>query len=150
MKKNPFDPDMTHMSSSDYKHVYEPNDDTWLFVDALESERSNLINARISLEIGSGSGYVSTFLHNMINKESHKCFFFLVDINERAALATQQTLSKNQAGAYCDCVLTAFGDAFANRLHGKVDVLLFNPPYVPSEDEEVHYFFQKLKKQAWI
>jgi release factor glutamine methyltransferase len=137
------------MSTADYKHVYEPNDDTWLFVDALEDEKETLLNARISLEIGSGSGYVSTYLHNMIDTETHKCYFIAVDINEKAAIATKNTLLHNNAGIYHDVVLTAFGDGIAQRLRHQIDVLLFNPPYVPSEDEEVCLTL-KITPLSWI
>ncbi len=139
MTSKKYDPDMSHLKSSDYKKVYEPSDDTWLFVDALLAERDNLADARISLEIGSGSCYVSTYLHNMINTDTHKCFFFAVDINEHAAIATRNTFLQNNAGIYFDVTLTPFGDAL-KRLQGNIDVLLFNPPYVPSEDDEVGSF----------
>ncbi|KAL0478696.1 hypothetical protein AKO1_008274 [Acrasis kona] len=58
-------PCMSHLTSKDYKQIYEPSDDTWLFVDALEYEKNALKDRRICLEIGSGSGYVSAYLNKL-------------------------------------------------------------------------------------
>ncbi|KAL0483948.1 HemK methyltransferase [Acrasis kona] len=132
-------PSMSHLTSKDYKQIYEPSDDTWLFVDALESEKNVLKDCRICLEIGSGSGYVSAYLNKLVNSDNHKCFFFAVDINENAAVATTNTFKHNNSFPFCDVVLTSFGDALCSRLHNSIDVLLFNPPYVPSEDDELGF-----------
>lgn len=35
-------------------------------------------------------------------------------------------------------LLTSLTDGLTPRLHGQVDVLLFNPPYVPTEEEELY------------
>ena len=47
LKSKQFDPDMDHLSSKDFDNVYEPNDDTWLFVDALTKEH-DFIKQRFS------------------------------------------------------------------------------------------------------
>lgn len=40
-----------------------------------------------------------------------------------------------------DVVLTSLVTAVHERLHHKVDVLVFNPPYVPTPSEEIGQFF---------
>ena len=50
-----FDPNIDHISSKDFKNIYEPNTDTYIFVDALELEKDfilNKINPKICFEIG--------------------------------------------------------------------------------------------------
>ena len=52
--KNKFDPKMDHLSNDVWKNVYEPNTDTYIFVDALQKDIESIIklNPKIILEIG--------------------------------------------------------------------------------------------------
>ncbi|CAG8569222.1 8_t:CDS:2 [Funneliformis caledonium] len=62
-------PNLDHISSKDYENVYEPAEDTFLLLDALEKDAEllrNEIAPCISLEIGSGTGCVSTFLGKIL------------------------------------------------------------------------------------
>jgi release factor glutamine methyltransferase len=132
---------LKHFKSIDYKQFYEPNDDTWLFTDALQNEYEyirNTIKPNICLEVGSGSGYVSTYLNKLITQYDDKCLFYCTDINPNAANATFNTMEQNGIDLNrVDVVLSSFMTAMLPRLKNKIDILLFNPPYVPSEDEEV-------------
>ena len=57
------------------------------------------------------------------------------DTNPHAVAATRRTLQ--QHGVEGEVVLTDLAAGLESRLAGRVDVLLFNPPYVPSPPEEV-------------
>lgn len=52
--KNKFDPNLDHLTTKDFYNVYEPNTDTFAFVDALEKDLSFLLdlNPLICFEIG--------------------------------------------------------------------------------------------------
>ncbi|KAI3643389.1 hypothetical protein MP228_012944 [Amoeboaphelidium protococcarum] len=47
-------PDLSHFSKNDYERIYEPSEDTFLMLDALETdlEQLKLINPQICIEIG--------------------------------------------------------------------------------------------------
>lgn len=48
-------PDLTHLSSKDYQVVYEPSEDTFLLLDALNKERRYILDElqpKVCLEIG--------------------------------------------------------------------------------------------------
>ncbi|KAJ3017115.1 UNVERIFIED_CONTAM: HemK methyltransferase member 2 [Siphonaria sp. JEL0065] len=126
-------PSLSHFSSKDYDNVYEPCEDTFLLLDALEEDTVLLqsLQPTICLEVGSGSGCVTTFLGFLWPQ----AYFLASDINPHAATATYKTGFHN--GVPIDPVLSNFTSGFGSRLHHSVDVLIFNPPYVVTPSEEV-------------
>jgi release factor glutamine methyltransferase len=87
----------------DYQRVYEPAEDTFLLLDALEQEKDLLMAKKptILLEIGSGSGCVLTFLAQLLKNEGcnssliNSIVFIGTDVNEYAANVTLQTARYN-------------------------------------------------------
>ncbi|XP_065834113.1 methyltransferase N6AMT1-like [Oscarella lobularis] len=121
----------------DFQNVYEPAEDTFLLLDALEQETTFLydLNPSICLEIGCGSGVVLTFLADLL--KSHTTALYVgTDINCFAARACRETLRKN--GFDGDVIVTDLIHSLLPRLMHKVDVLLFNPPYVITSPDEVN------------
>lgn len=129
----------------DYDYVYDPAEDTFLLMDCLEKDfTENFIKnhynrntekkgngCTISLEIGSGSGMISSFINtNKIfgNKNMH----LSSDINHIAIKETLKTvkLNNNNNLSQYDCLLMNLFDGFRDKL---IDYFVFNPPYVPSE-----------------
>ena len=128
-------PDLSHLTSEDYEHVYEPAEDSFLLLDALTKEKrflKTVTRPRICLEVGSGSGVVTTFIGKLLGS---KLLYFTTDINPHAAAVTQRTGAQN--GVLINPVLTDLASALEERLERKVDVLVFNPPYVVTPSEEV-------------
>ncbi|KAI8060098.1 S-adenosyl-L-methionine-dependent methyltransferase [Gongronella butleri] len=128
-------PDLSHLTRDDFDHIYEPAEDTFLLLDALEEDAAALkaMGPCLCLEIGSGSGCVTTFLAKIMGSQA---VFLTTDINARACVATQRTVRANQAGNV-DSVQTSLVDGLLTRLQHRVDILCFNPPYVVTTSEEV-------------
>ncbi|RUS88899.1 hypothetical protein EGW08_003338 [Elysia chlorotica] len=119
---------------TDFDSVYEPAEDSFLLLDMLEKDHAFLtsIDPGLCLEVGCGSGICITFLAQIL---SNTATFFCTDINPKAVEMTRATALKN--GQTVEPVLCNLTDALEQRLKGKVDVLLFNPPYVVTPSQEV-------------
>ncbi|XP_075289432.1 methyltransferase HEMK2 [Opisthocomus hoazin] len=115
--------------------VYEPAEDTFLLLDALERDAARLRAARVEicLEIGAGSGVVSAFLASSVIGPG--ALYVCTDINPMAAYCTLETALLNNV--HLEPVITDLVKGLSPRLNGKVDLLLFNPPYVVTPSEEV-------------
>ncbi|XP_031147640.1 methyltransferase N6AMT1 isoform X3 [Sander lucioperca] len=86
----------------------------------------------VCLEVGSGSGVVSAFLASVVGPSA---LYLCTDVNPAAAQCTAKTASCNNVSL--QPVNTSLAECLLPRLSGKVDVLLFNPPYVVTPSEEV-------------
>ncbi|MED6267838.1 HemK methyltransferase member 2 [Characodon lateralis] len=127
-------PVYSHAGRGSFQDVYEPAEDSFLLIDALEKDAERLLHLSpcVCLEVGSGSGVVSAFLASVVGPSA---LYLCTDVNPAAAQCTARTAS-------CNCVslqpvITDLVESFLPRLCGKVDVLLFNPPYVVTPSEEV-------------
>jgi release factor glutamine methyltransferase len=148
----------------DYSHFYEPAEDTYLLCDALldESEELKTISRTsgeplVCLEVGCGSGCVITYLGIVLRDVNP--LLMATDINIEAAKATIKTSRANNV--IVDVVQTTFvgGTALLDSLppvamastcpssgvgsnsrafsHQSLDVVIFNPPYVPTPNDEI-------------
>ncbi|KAJ2785971.1 HemK methyltransferase member 2 [Coemansia javaensis] len=130
-------PDTAHLARPEYASVYEPAEDTYLLLDALENDRAELqaLRPAVCVEIGSGSGCVSAFLGQVL--APHRALIVSTDINAAASAATRETAARAAPAAVLEQCRTRFAQALDGRLRGGVDVLLFNPPYVVTPADEI-------------
>ena len=125
--------------SKDFQIVYEPAEDSFLLIDSLEKDLEHINfdkNKKLtSIELGCGSGLVSCcFLSKLkelnINKLNHYC----VDINKDAVNLTQKLLKNYNLD---NNVNVLEGDLFNNFDKNIIfDIIIFNPPYVTTDNEE--------------
>lgn len=148
-------PSTSHVS---FDRIYEPAEDSYLLLDTLSSpdektflqqrfkisssESSRNSPSPLIVEIGTGSGVVLSFLHahSEIIIGRNDVLTAGVDVNRFACKATRETIqisNKEQVakelghGFYLGNVL---GDLTSALRGGEVDVLVFNPPYVPTPE----------------
>lgn len=128
-------PQISHLTEDDYEHVYEPAEDSFILLDALEADAAVLRQAKpvLALEIGSGSGIASTFINTMF--ERGEVCVLSTDINKYAADATRRTGDANKVPL--NPVLANLVDPLEQRARGQIDLLVFNPPYVETENDEM-------------
>ncbi|KAI1488698.1 hypothetical protein F5X96DRAFT_680279 [Biscogniauxia mediterranea] len=150
-------PDTSHVA---YERVYEPAEDSFLLLDTLSSpsetaflqrrfDASSGSPAPLVVEIGPGSGVVIGFVH------AHAGALFgrsdvltgAVDVSAHACAATNETVRRAEAEAgaalrssshhqhhQCYYLGAVQGDLVSPLAGGAVDVLIFNPPYVPTPE----------------
>ncbi|PLB37289.1 S-adenosylmethionine-dependent methyltransferase [Aspergillus candidus] len=152
-------PDTAHVS---FDTVYEPSEDSYLFLDTLSSpSESSWLSHRFSpststststpspliVEVGTGSGVVLGFV--AANSEQifgrRDILALGTDVNRNACAATRETAQRaiqdrqgtttdNGTSATSTFLAPIMADLGAPLRQGSVDVLLFNPPYVPTEE----------------
>ncbi|MCX9025554.1 MAG: class I SAM-dependent methyltransferase [Candidatus Methanoperedens sp.] len=96
--------------------VYEPSEDSFLLAEAALSEIKG--SERI-LEVGCGSGIISAVI-----KANTTAKITGIDINPHAAACTKENDVDAIRGDLLSCV------------KGKFDIIIFNPPYLPTIKEE--------------
>ncbi|KAM0750657.1 methylase [Meredithblackwellia eburnea MCA 4105] len=127
-------PVTSHLSKNElYDSVYDPAEDTFILLDALEQDAQLIKDSRICLEIGSGSGCVSAFAGQICGSTS--CLYLSTDLNPNAALCTDETGKVNNIPL--NPIIADLTSPLASRLDKSVDLLLFNPPYVETAMDEM-------------
>lgn len=136
-----------------FERIYEPAEDSYLLLDTLSSSSEKAFlqarfgsiassNTPLVVEIGTGSGVVISFVdaHAEIIFGRSDILTAGIDVNRYACEATEETVKvaeKEQVaqgkshGFYLGNTL---GDLGSPLRKGVVDVLIFNPPYVPTPD----------------
>ena len=130
-------PDISHLTFRDFQHLYEPAEDTYMFVDGLWAEQATLraLRPTVCVEVGTGNGCPLAALALVLGPD-WPALYLGTDLNARAATAAAGTYARNGV-RYGDVVATDLLSSLDGRLAGKVDVLLFNPPYVPTPAGEL-------------
>lgn len=161
-------PSLDHLTRADYLHVYEPAEDTYLLIDALryEFERGIFdekpiadttkgetsgddghVDDFVLLEIGCGTGVPTVWFRREWARRypNRPLRTYVTDINPKALQVAMTTDEKNNGmettalspiqALRCDLAMDLL-----ESLGGSVHVLIFNPPYVPTPDEEVVEF----------
>lgn len=132
-------------SHVDYDRVYEPAEDSYLLLDTLSSaNESQFLKAHFSngtspllCEVGTGSGVVLAFVtaHASSILGRRDAITLGTDMNGFACTATATTVN-TAARAHADSTAYFLGAVAADLTtplrDGVVDLLIFNPPYVPA------------------
>lgn len=148
-------PSTSHVA---FERIYEPAEDSYLLLDTLSSDsekaflqhRFNSTSitspSPLVVEIGTGSGVVLSFVHAHAQTIFGRADILTagIDVNSYACEATAQTVKvaeqeqaqtkgdeRRKHGTYLGNII---GDLTSPLRASMVDVLVFNPPYVPTPD----------------
>lgn len=104
------------------ENVYKPAEDSYLLADNLEIKAGQSV-----LEIGTGSGIVAMYASRLSDKIT------VTDINFDACRLAEKNFEANGI----EGIEILFGNMFEPVGNRKFDVILFNTPYLPTEDDDV-------------
>jgi release factor glutamine methyltransferase len=105
------------------KNVYEPAEDSFLFAENLPTEK-----ARKAIDVGAGCGILGIIAAETADE------VVAIDVNPYAVLCAKQNATLNHA---ISKMIFIQGDLFGSlKLCLKFDLVLFNAPYLPSENED--------------
>jgi len=137
-------PSTSHISF--FNTIYEPAEDSFLLLDTLSNETESAwlkdrfpqqTSSPLVIEIGTGSGVVIAFLaanaRAILGRDD--VLALGVDVNADACTATKVTVQNALAEQksptlYLGSLCSDLGNSFNSN---SVDILIFNPPYVPSD-----------------
>lgn len=127
--------------------VYPPSDDTFLLLEALASDgpRLRALRPRVCLEIGCGSGTVSAGLLEVLDGKAGSesstdhtplvpPLLLSIDKNPQA-VHSASSLLKARGSARSDVIRASLTGNL--RVAGGIEVIICNPPYVPTPSEEM-------------
>ena len=103
-------------------NVYVPAEDSYLLADNLEIEHGMSV-----LEIGTGSGIVAMYASRLTDNIT------VTDISFDACELARKNFQANNI----ENIEILFGNLFEPLENRKFDVILFNTPYLPTEEGEV-------------
>lgn len=126
----------------DWESVYEPSDDSFLMEDALIMEKNEILklSPKFVCEIGCGSGYLTACLLKIIKElktELSLPIAYLVDVNLKALEMSEKVIANNEITSPIETIRMSLFTCFTKN-RGLFDIIIFNPPYVPSSNKELN------------
>jgi release factor glutamine methyltransferase len=105
------------------EHVYEPAEDSFLFAENLNVRRGSKV-----LDMGTGCGILAVIAAKKARQ------VVAIDVNPYAVKCAKNNAEINDV---CNRISLVQGDLFAPlRIRKEFDTILFNAPYLPSEENE--------------
>jgi len=120
--------------------LYFPSDDTYLIIDYFKDhidhnyfDGKNISDINNILEIGTGTGIIAIYLQLL--KEKYPKFtanIFASDIMDEAIECAKKNEKLNKIDPQITFIKSDLFDSFPNNLKHTFDIIIFNPPYLPS------------------
>jgi len=102
--------------------TYPPSEDTFLLLDEVKRREVS-----IALEVGSGTGVVA------LKQASLGAYVVALDVDVKAAKCTKLNSRRNKLRCFVDVIV---GDLTSPFKAESFELIAFNPPYLPDEEED--------------
>lgn len=136
--------------------MYAPSDDSYLILDYFKRNisKTNFDGIKIHdvknvLDMGTGSGILAIFLQlvKQINP-SFNAKIYASDIDQDAIISAKKNEKSNNFSNEITYIHSDLFNSFPPKLKGKFDIIIYNPPYLPSLRKEKGMDYKK-KEFAW-
>ena len=138
-KPKKYTPSLDHITNWD--NIYEPAQDSYFLMDVLEEEAEAIreLSPLVVAEVGPGTGVISAFMEWLMRTKglAEKPQLLAIDINIEACTTTAATFAANDITPEIASIVRSDLFSAFRRDRPFIDMLVFNPPYVPSTEEEV-------------
>ncbi len=123
-----------------FEDVYAPSDDTYLIIDYFKDNINenyfdglDIKNIKNILDMGTGTGIIALFLHEVKKKKSNfSPRIFASDILENAIKCAKLNEVFNNLKKSVTFIHSDLFKNFPVSLKNSFNVIIFNPPYLPS------------------
>ncbi len=126
----------------DFENVYAPSDDTYLLIDYFKQNINQmyfdgikLTEIKKILDLGTGTGIISIFLQ-LIKKDNinFNPKIYASDILEDAIKCAKLNEKRNNIDNQIEFLCSDLFNSFPESLKHSFNIIVFNPPYLPSSD----------------
>ena len=125
---------------NNYETVYSPSEDTYLIIDYFKKiisnehfDDSHIRNVRRILDVGTGTGIIAIFLTLLSKKyPNFTAEIYASDILEDAIKCAKKNEELNNIHKEIKFILSDLFNEFSSSLKNSFDIMIFNPPYLPS------------------
>ncbi|MFX0039890.1 MAG: methyltransferase [Promethearchaeota archaeon] len=124
----------------DFNRVYTPSDDTYLLLDYFKShidsttlDGINLSEIKNILDLGTGTGIIAIFFQIIkLEISNFNPRIYASDILKEAIRCAAINQNANGIGHEIKFLHSNLFNAFPNKLKHSFNIIVFNPPYLPS------------------
>ena len=124
----------------DFENVYVPSDDTFLLLDYFKSNITNSYFDEIEIkkiknvvDLGTGTGIIAIFFELLkLQYQNFNPKIYASDIFEAALKCAEFNQKANKINDQIVFLHSNLFDSFPDKLKNTFDIIVFNPPYLPS------------------
>jgi release factor glutamine methyltransferase len=131
--------------------IYFPAEDTDLCINWLQEWVDHAPSISYILEIGCGPGTCSLYIQQALSRVGKNGYVIAIDINPLATLITKKNAILNKIDSNLQLIHSNLASAL--RYHQspnlKFDLIFFNPPYLPAEEEIINRSNRQSIDDAW-
>jgi len=129
------------------KEVYIPSDDTYLLIDYFKESFCNentLDHIEKILDMGTGTGIIAIFFALLVKEnQNFNAQIYASDILKEAIECAKMNERENNLNNKIEFIQSDLFNSFPNSLKNIFNIIIFNPPYLPSFDKNNHYLKSK-------